>query len=243
MSDHSSLADDSPRNGRQETQEIRTIAEPPIPIRGRGAGSSGAGSSGVFSGRREVISPYLSRDDVGSFGIYVGNWSGRRRRQVVNDHIAADLIARNAAQILIAQEVDPQFVAALLAPASSAEARSAPQPIASQTSPTSVGESRNYHERPVNLTPWTVAQHDAEGDESEAASLLIAARSSVAESSTVVEWHKMYHNTYKRKGREHYCYSRMLTAQIAFRQRMHGRTHMQFMNVHFHHMVAKKAFP
>ena len=232
------LTGDSPRNGRLETQEIHIITEPPIPIHGRGAGSSG-----VFSGGREVVMPYLARDDVGSFGIYVGNWSGRRRKQVVNDHIAADVIARNAAQIMLAQEVDAKFVEALLDPASSAEAQSAPQAIASQTSPTSVGQSRNYVERPANLDPWTVAQHDGEGDESEAASLLIAAKSSVALSSTAVEWNKMSNGSYRRNGRDHYCYSRLFTAQIAFRNRMHGRSNMQFMNVHFHHMVAKKAFP
>ena len=101
------LTGDSPVRGRRETNEVHIITEPPISIHG-----SGAGSSGVFSGGREVLMPYLARDDVGSFGIYVGNWSGRRKKQVVNDHIAADLIARNAAQIMIAQEVGPKFVEA-----------------------------------------------------------------------------------------------------------------------------------
>ena len=248
MSEHRSAAEDSeyepsdlrPDSGLVETQEIRIVNEPPIPIRG-----GGAASSGVFCGAREVLAPYLQRDDVGSVGVYIGNWSGRRRKQVINDHIAADLIARNAAQIMMAQEVDQQFIQALLDPSSSAEAQSAPARIEGQSSPTIVGKGQGstYAERPVNLAPWYVALHDAEGDESQASTLLIAARSTFAKSSTAVEWHKMYHNSYKRNGKSHLCYSRMLTAQIEFKKKVHGRSHLQFLNVHFHHMVAKKAFP
>ena len=248
MSEHSSAAEDSeyepsdlrPDSGLRETQEIRIVKKPPIPIRG-----GGAASSGVFCGAREVLAPYLQRDDVGSVGVYIGNWSGRRKKQVINDHIAADLIARNAAQIMMAQEVDKQFIQALLDPSSSAEAQSAPARIEGQTSPTIVGKGQGstYAERPVNLEPWCVALHAAEGDESDASTLVTAARSTFAVSSTAVEWHKMYHNSYKRHGKSHLCYSRMLTAQIEFRNKVHGRSHLQFLNVHFHHMVAKKAFP
>ena len=71
-------------DGAFETQSVHEIHDPPNPIRG-------SGGRGVFSGGREVQAPYLERSDIGSYGIYVGNWSGRRRERAINEHIASYL--------------------------------------------------------------------------------------------------------------------------------------------------------
>ena len=242
--DNSSLAEDTEYersdlledSGRCETQEVREVQKAPVDTHGRGAAFSG-----VYSGGRRVQSPYSERQDVGGFGIYVGNWSGRRKMQLINDHLGADLIARNAAQILIAQEVDPKFIASLREPGSSREATSAPQKVAGQDTPAVVGyrQGRHFHERPVNLSPWHVAEA-SEGSGSEASTLIIAARSSLAKSSTVVEWQKLFHCDYKRNGKTHLAYSRILCAQVVWNAPMHGREAVQILNVHFHNLVAKK---
>ena len=59
-----------------------------------------------------------------------------------------------------AQEVDPKFIASLREPGSSREATSAPQKVAGQDTPAVVGyrQGRHFHERPVNLSPWHVAE-------------------------------------------------------------------------------------
>ena len=201
----------------------------------------GATGSGVWSDGREVIAPYRSRGDIGHFGIYLGNWSGRRKLRVINDHIGADLIARNAAQVMMAQEVDQQFIEALRDPTSSPEAMSAPHVVVGQDTPTVVGfrQGRNYSERPVNLMPWFVIE-GAEGEDSRATTLIIAARSTLAQSSTMVEWNKIFHTQYKRAGKFSKAYSRLLSAAIQWRRPMHGQDTTVFLNVHFHHMAAKK---
>ena len=119
---------DRQHDGAFETQSVHEIHDPPNPIRG-------SGGSGVYSKGREVQSPYLWRKDIGTYGIYVGNWSGRRKEQAVNDHIAADLVARAPAQILIAQEVDPKFVRTLRSPSTSAEAKASPWAAVQTSSP------------------------------------------------------------------------------------------------------------
>ena len=255
----SSLAEDSVHVERgeevedtmaQETQEIHDVQPAPIDVTAtavqeeeqpaeeitRGGGGSG---SGVFSGKREVKAPFQNRDDIRSYGIYLGNWSGRRNSQTVNDHIAADLVARNPAQVLMAQEVDAAFVDTLKAPAQSTEAKSAPFPVPSQAAPAVAGSGRNYADRPVNLEPWHVAC-GTEGTGSISSTLIVAARSTLAHSSTVVEWTKLFHRDYYKGGTLHLAYSRILTAQIEWKRPMHGRRAMQMMNVHFHNLVAKK---
>ena len=204
-------------------------------------GGGGAASSGVYCHGREVVAPYLQRDDIGTFGVYVGNWSGRRKLTVINNHIAADLIVRNAAQVIVAQEVDDRFIAALLEPQLSREAMSAPHPVPEQPSPTVVGASGacDYADRPANLSPWCVAS-GAEGHGSESTTLIIAARSTVAKSSKVVEWNKMFHCMYTNKQRQSMAYSRLLIAQVEWIKPMHGRASHIFLNAHLHNLVAKQ---
>ena len=140
---------------------------------------------------------------------------------------------------MIAQEVDEQFIKALRDPESSKEAKSAPHVVKGQDTPTVVGEGkgRNYNERPRNLNQWHVIH------ESGVSTLIVAARSPLAKSSTVVEWQKMFHCTYKKGGKEHNCYSRILVAQVEWAAPMWGLKNVQILNLHFHNMVAKKVRP
>ena len=94
-----------PDSGIFETDAEHTVLDAAVDTHGRGGR--------VTCGGRVVHQPYDRRDDMGFFGIYMGNLSGHRRLKLVNDHIAADLIARNPAQVLIAQEVDPHFIECL----------------------------------------------------------------------------------------------------------------------------------
>ena len=222
-----------PDSGIFETDAIQTVNPAPIDTHDCGVRRQ----KGV--GGRIVQQPYLDRDDVGAYGIYVGNWSGRRRLQYVNNHIAADLIARNPAQVLLAQEVDRRFIDTLQDPRHSEEARSAPMAVEGQSSSAVAGEAQNFADREVNLHPWVVAVAP-EDDGTNSASLIVAARSTRAEASTVVEVNRMFHREYKRRGRTHLTYSRMLVAQVEWKRPMHGQRAVQFLNVHFHHMAAKK---
>ena len=237
-----------PDSGHCETQEVREVQVAPLDVAAPPVtdthGCGGASSSGVWCRGRLVQNPYLLREDVGSYGVYVGNWSGRRKLAVINDHIAADLIARNPAQILIAQEVDQQFIKALRDPESSKEAKSAPHWVEGQDTPTVVGDGkgRNYAERPQNLKQWHVAV-GSEGDGSEASTLIVAARSPLAKSSTVVEWQKMFHTRYRHGGTERKSYSRILVAQVEWAAPMWGLKNVQILNLHCHHMLAKKVPP
>ena len=215
--DNSSLDEDpehAPRKDEQEdmkvyeTDAIHQINEAPADIHG-------GGDPRVRSGGRIVQEPYDERDDVGAYGIYVGNWSGRRRTEAVNNHLAADLIARNPAQVVIAQEVDHPFIDTMRDPANSVAALSKPQPVEGQGTPTVVGQGqgRNYDERPTNMTPWHVAYDDTE-DPRPTNTLIVAARSSLANASTVLEYNLMFHREYKKKGKTHLAYSRILCAQV-----------------------------
>ena len=68
-------------------------------------------------GDRVVKSPYVRRSDIGSFGLYAGNWGGPSRAALIEQHIYHDLILRNPAQVLVAQEVDEIFAEILRNPA------------------------------------------------------------------------------------------------------------------------------
>ena len=163
--------------------------------------------------------------------------------QVVNDHIAADICVRSPAQVLMAQEVDERFIETLRNPAGSDEAWSWPHPVNIQHTPMAVGsgDSADYEKRYTNMAPWHVVA-GKEGDGSKASTLIIAARSSRAKSSTSVEWRKMYHREYKDEGNIKKGISRIVTAQVEWLRPMNGDAAEQFVNVHFHHSVAKQDF-
>ena len=82
-----------------ETEAEHYIYAPPVDINGHEAGS------GVVCAGRRVLEPYLERPDIGTFAIYVANLGGRRKKERTNDHITADVVVRNPAQVIVAQEV------------------------------------------------------------------------------------------------------------------------------------------
>jgi hypothetical protein len=54
-------------------------------------------------GGRLVKEPYMYRSDIGSFGLYMGNWGGPSRAALIEQHLYHDIILRNPAQVLVAQ--------------------------------------------------------------------------------------------------------------------------------------------
>ena len=107
------------------------IAQPPA-VAGAGSSSDAAphheeaaepntkvflpGPPPVFCGSRPVKSPHLQREDVGSYGILVGNWGGIRHNNALQTHIDNDLKS-GPASIIILQEAQPQVMEILQAPA------------------------------------------------------------------------------------------------------------------------------
>ena len=61
-------------------------------------------------GNREVLEPFLERDDVGKYAVYQGNWGGHKSMVAVNEHILYDLVVNCKCQVVCAQEVDKQFI-------------------------------------------------------------------------------------------------------------------------------------
>ena len=65
----------------------------------------------VTQGRgREVLDPFLQRDDVGKYAVYQGNWGGRKRMEQVNNHLLYDIVVDCKCQVVCAQEVDVGFI-------------------------------------------------------------------------------------------------------------------------------------
>ena len=144
--------------------------------------------------------PYKERQDVGSWGVYVANWGGRRKEQALNNHIASDLVARSPAQIVLAQEVDPQFIRTLEDPRASAEAMAQPCSTAQASSSAAAGKGKLFEERAQDLTAWHVAAGN-EGQGSDSKGLIIAAREGRCTASTIVEENKMFHREYRKTAR------------------------------------------
>ena len=93
-----------------------------------------------------------------------------------NDHIASDIIARNPAAILMASEVDHDFICSLKSPWVCPRANSEPVPVV-------WGE-----EHEPNMREWHVAATEDTREENPGAhTLIVAARGSLAKSFTVVE--------------------------------------------------------
>ena len=241
----SSLADDPEMEARTDMQEDMGVFETDAIHKTHNAPIDTHGDGAVRrtqirgAGGRLVRVPYRERLDIGMYGIYVGNWSGRRRLQEVNDHIAADVVARCPAQIILAQEVDGTFVETLRDPRQSAEARS--RPMASVDAPAVAGRG-GLDDRKEDLQPWLVA---VETDARDAAKgLIVAAKASRAQASTVLEVNTLFHREYKKNRKTCLAYSHLLAAQIAWLpgSKMHGLEAVQFLNVHFHNLAAKKAW-
>jgi hypothetical protein len=70
------------------------------------ADSSGAN---IGAGGRTVLHPFDDRTDVGSFGLYEGNWGGARKDRMLQDRLRHDLIEDCRFSVITAQEVDKMF--------------------------------------------------------------------------------------------------------------------------------------
>ena len=215
------------------------------------------------AGGRVVRVPCRERDDSGTFGLYCGNWGGHRKMVAAQQHLFQDLIGRNPAQVLAAQEVDPKFARAL----------SHPQRFMMENWH---AMSEQLARRLCNNEHWHVIR-GTEGDESEithglgggfrpgfaaeqdfhythgrgelqdywftptnSKSCMIAARSTIAEAVNVLQWTKQFDGTYKKNGVIKNKYSRLLVAEVIWKQAMAGTRRVVIANVHFHHKTAKQ---
>jgi hypothetical protein len=72
---------------------------------------AGADSSGaqVGAGGRNVVNPFSDRGEVGSFGIYEGNWGGARKDKMLQARLHHDLIEDCRFSVITAQEADRTF--------------------------------------------------------------------------------------------------------------------------------------
>ena len=177
-------------------------------------------------GGRIVRQPYLRRRDIGSFGLYVGNWGGRSRMDLVNTHLYHDLVLRNPAQVLAAQEVDEDFARLLWNPTSQRFGPLAP--------------ASTLVEREAVADGWVVLRGD-EGPGSEGKSLMIAARKSLCKEIRLRRWEKRFDAKYRaRAGKHSKAYTRLMVADVIWGKRMYGRWSTCIANVHLHHKTAKK---
>ena len=55
--------------------------------------------------------------DRGCYGLYIANWGGNRGSRLLNEHINAGAISRNLGSIIVASEVNDEFIESLLDPA------------------------------------------------------------------------------------------------------------------------------
>ena len=187
------------------------------------------------SGGRRVAVPQNSRTDIGSFGFYQGNWSGRRRAHHLRQHIMQDLILRNPAQVLCAQEVDLEFVEALANPWEYVQYDRRPQITSA------VAEARE-----ANWGEWLVIR-GTEGDESEptgwtqSRSCIIAVRTSRARELRQLEWHKQFNGFYKTgKGNKNRAYSRILCGEITWWRPVKNTMYYRPISAHLHSKVARR---
>ena len=113
----------------------------------------------IHGGGAEVGRRYRDRNDIGNFGVYLGNWGGHKTLEEVRDHILTDLISRGPASVIMACEVDEAFIAALRDPASEPAATWVPHAVPGELTPAVAGSGQgtNYADRNVNMAPWWVA--------------------------------------------------------------------------------------
>ena len=187
-------------------------AAPPV-----GGSASGDVARGIYG--RVVREPYLARDDVGSYGLYVGNWGGNSSITVIRHHIWRDLILRCPAQILVAQEVTGQFARLLQNP------EHLPREL---TQPAS-----------AVVEPWKVVVGP---DVETRSTLVVAGRSSLVAGIDLLAWRSIFDGDYRKgPGRRGHAYSRLLVAKVVWKKPMAGRAELIILNVHMHPQTAKKA--
>ena len=215
------------------------------------------------AGGRVVQVPLRDREDSGTWGMYCGNWGGHRKLIAAQQHIFQDLIARNPAQVLAAQEVDPKFAQALSDPRGFLKANwhTTSAELAQRlcnnehwhvVRGTEGDESEITHGRGGGFRPGFAAEQDfhythGRGElqdywftPTNSKSCLIAARSTIAEAVNVLQWTKQFDGTYKKNGVIKNKYSRLLVGEIIWKEPMAGSRRVVVANVHFHHKTAKQ---
>ena len=224
----------------------------------------------IYPKHEDVQPPVVTEEEdtveTGEYGIYVGNWGGRRRLPAVRHHLVWDVIIKSPASVLMAQEADPEFAAALDDPAAwmvkyrSQQAHQAPPALAG---------------RADNPTPWLVVR----GDEGEAIhcpaptligqssspavaggsdpyrpnyvqgwstnlsnskSCLTAVRTTMARHLGILQWTKHFDGVYRKDGKERRAYTRLLVCEILWHRPQGGHSRCVVMNVHWHYKTARK---
>ena len=197
--------------------------------------TSGAPAAAGTSGPRKPWEEYLQRDDIGSFGVYQGNWSGWRKEKEVRAHIFQDIVLRCPGNVLMAQEVDLEFIDLLRDPAKHAggQARWVPKSQAAAEA----AKAQQLRDAP----PWRVV-HGDEGNGGWKGTCIIAARACVATEVQLVEWRKIPDGKYTGSpGKWENAYSRILVARIIWRRPMNGQAATVVATVHMHRNTAKRA--
>lgn len=194
---------------------------------GPGSGTHGGGTRSSHG--RKIWNPYLERTDVGSVGIYNGNWGGRKGLLDQRRHIQEDVIYNSPAQVLILQEVDPEFKQQLAAATRTSH------------SPAVAGQA------PEQVPMWYFVHGDESMTDPNSKDVLIAVKSSVAESITRVRLSKSFDGTYKAKkkkdrerGKMGRAYTHILVAEITWNRPLMGHCTSVAMSVHVHHLTARK---
>ncbi|MCP4244736.1 MAG: hypothetical protein GY772_29690, partial [bacterium] len=173
---------------------------------------------------RSVRIPQRDRPDSGSFGLYNGNWGGAKRNKVVQQHIGNDLVY-GPAQIICAQEADPQVCQAL--------------ERGPEDTPTVVG-TRGVEEIPAVAGDrrWHVLRGLEAGS-----TCMVEARRSVVSDLRLLHWHRHVHGDYVAHGASkvrRIAYTRILVAEATWKQPLYGEATARFLTAHFHHITAKR---
>ena len=164
-------------------------------------------------GGRIVKWPYRRRKDIGSFGLYAGNWGVRCR---------IDLVRRHPAQVLVAEEVDEDFARLLQDPTSQ---RLGPVPPSSALA-----------EREASGHHWMVLRGD-EGPTSDGKSLRIAAKKSLCRELTLRRWEKRLDGKCRARGgsaakRGIKPYTGLMVPAVIWNKRVYERWTACIANVH-----------
>ena len=226
-SDADSCSSDSSAGNRGPQLVHKKGNHPPV--------AASAPAAAGSSSSRTIHQPFRDRMDKGTFAVYQGNWSGRRKEQWLREHIYTDIVLECPASIVCAQEVDKDFVDVMRNPASGfsrARGKWVPKGGAAAVA---------AHQEALRAsTPW----HVACGDEgaSSAGTCVIAARASVATEVQLLEWRKIPDGQYKNKNKQwRPAESRILVARVVWKKPMHGEAATVVATVHMHRLTAKKA--
>ena len=235
-----SAADEEEGETDSHSSVSSTDDRPPVAIHLKPRDGVRSQAAPVAAGRdksRFVHTPHGSRDDIGSFGVYQGNWGGRRKSVSLRNHIIDDIVVKNPAHILCAQEVDQEFIGVLQDPAIGAT----PIPKRVYRTKTDAAADVARSQNLKNAVKWHVVYGD-EGEGSGDKTCIIAVKESVAAEVELLEWRKIPDGRYKDKKKKwHPAESRILVARVWWKKPMHGKAATVVATAHMHRLTAKKA--